>query len=222
MNLELERLSETRIRTGASVAVSSLLRRAAQEGWSGLEFLTGVPGSVGGVVAMNAGTHLGEAKDRLRRVESFGLGESPPQMLVTEGPALRFEYRRNLSLPAGAAVWAAEWEITPSEPKLVKDLIDTTLARRKATQPIDSPSCGSVFKNPSKELSAWQVVDRLGLRGHRIGKARFSEKHSNFILNEGGASAADVRGLIELAKRRARDEMGVALEEEVKYVGEWA
>jgi UDP-N-acetylmuramate dehydrogenase len=101
-------------------------------------------------------------------------------------------------------------------------MIDETLARRKATQPLDYPSCGSVFKNPKEAgLSAWQVIDRLGLRGHRIGDAQFAEKHSNFIVNLESARATDVRALIELAKRRAMEELGVRLEEEVMYVGEF-
>jgi UDP-N-acetylmuramate dehydrogenase len=102
----------------------------------------------------------------------------------------------------------------------VKAAVDATLQRRKATQPIDLPSCGSVFKNPRESgKNAWQVVDALGLRGHRIGGAEFSEIHSNFIVNRGDARAADVRALIALAKSRALAELGIALEEEVKYVG---
>ena len=102
----------------------------------------------------------------------------------------------------------------------MKKVIDETLERRKSTQPVDYPSCGSVFKNPRESgLRAWQVIDRLGLRGHRIGNAQFAEKHSNFIINLGGASAADVRGLIELARRRASAELGISLEEEVKFLG---
>jgi UDP-N-acetylmuramate dehydrogenase len=99
-------------------------------------------------------------------------------------------------------------------------VIDETLARRKATQPIDQPSCGSVFKNPAQSgLSAWQVIDRLGLRGHAIGGAQFSPKHSNFIVNTGGASSRDVMGLVELAQTRARAELGVELETEVIVLG---
>jgi UDP-N-acetylmuramate dehydrogenase len=104
----------------------------------------------------------------------------------------------------------------------VKAAIDELLVRRKSTQPVDLPSCGSVFKNPKAHgISAWQVVDKLGLRGHRIGGAQFSEKHSNFIVNTGGAKAADVRGLIELAKSRAKAELSIELEEEVRYLGDF-
>ncbi len=208
----------TQLRTGAGVAISTLLRRAAQEGWGGLEFLTGVPGSVGGAVFMNAGTHLGEAKDRLRAVEAFVFSQD--QVIRFERDELRFEYRRNFFLPADAIVTAAEWFIDPVSPDEVKLRIDQTLFRRKATQPVDYPSCGSVFKNPRERgLNAWQVVDQVGLRGHRIGDAQFAEKHSNFIINLGSARAEDVKQLIDLAKERARSQLGVELEEEVRFVG---
>jgi UDP-N-acetylmuramate dehydrogenase len=222
VNLELGAVSEegstVRVRSGGSVAVSTFLRRAATEGWAGLELLAGIPGSVGGVVAMNAGTHLGEAKDRLTRVEVFDFA-SASGLRVFEAADLRFEYRRNLFLPKGCVVWSAEWLVKRADPATVKASIDETLARRKASQPIDYPSCGSVFKNPRESgLRAWQVIDKLGLRGHRVGDAQFSEKHPNFIINLDAARAADVRALITLAKERARTELGVELEEEVMYL----
>jgi UDP-N-acetylmuramate dehydrogenase len=209
------------LKTGGSVAVSSLLRRCSQEGWGGLEFLTGIPGSIGGVVVMNAGTHLGEAKDALKSVEIIPLsGEGAGTRKRFSGSELKYQYRKNLFLPGGCVVWQAEWEVCAEVPAQVKARIDETLARRKATQPIDYPSCGSVFKNPKASgKSAWQVVDQLGLRGHRIGDAQFAEKHSNFIINLDRAKAADVRALIELAKSKAQTELGITLEEEVMYVG---
>jgi UDP-N-acetylmuramate dehydrogenase len=222
INLDITPLSPTSLRTGGSVAVSTLLRRAALEGWGGLEFLTGVPGSIGGVVFMNGGTHLGEAKDCLLRVEVLPLlggGEGP---LEFKADGLKYEYRKNSYLPEGAIVWSADWRIEARDPAVVKSAIDELLLRRKSTQPVDLPSCGSVFKNPKKHgISAWQVIDKLGLRGHRIGGAQFSEKHSNFIVNTGGARATDVRGLIELAKARARSELSIELEEEVRYLGDF-
>ncbi len=223
INLEIEPSevseSELTLRTGASVAVSSLLRRASAEGWGGLEFLTGVPGSIGGVVTMNAGTHLGEASGRLRAVEVLLIRKGRLESARFESDELKYSYRRNSYLPSGCVVWAAEWKISRESSEKVKAAINETLARRKATQPIDLPSCGSVFKNPkSSGRSAWQVVDQLGLRGHRIGGAQFSEKHSNFIVNCGDASASDVKALIDLAKSRALSELGIQLEEEVIYL----
>lgn len=213
LNKEIVALGSDLIQTGASVAVSTLLRRAGQEGWGGLEFLSGVPGSIGGVVAMNAGTHLGESQKALHQVDYFYDG----QVVEVRGEGLKFSYRKNHFLPPGAIVIQAKWRVVPDSPEGVKRVIRETLERRKATQPIDYPSCGSVFKNP-KEMRSWQVLDRLGLRGYRMGSAQFSEKHPNFIVNHGGAKSSDVKALIELAKTRAHQELGIELEEEVKYL----
>lgn len=223
LNLEITHhaIDPNRIVTGGSVALSTLLRRATQEGWAGLEFLTGIPGSVGGAIAMNAGTHLGETSDRVKRVVAMNLHESLEKLEFIAGQ-MPFKYRKNFFLPDGAVVYEVEWEVNRVNPLDVKAKIDETLQRRKATQPIDFPSCGSVFKNPRESgLSAWQVIDQLGLRGHRAGGAQFSEKHSNFIINHGTAQAAEVRSLIELAKKLALEKLGIRLEEEVKYLGKF-
>ena len=220
LNQEIEFLNPTRIRVGASVAISTLLRRAAQNGWSGLEFLTGVPGTIGGVVAMNAGTHIGETKDRLKKVEAFSLSGGSAGLHTFEEKDLKYAYRKNFFLPEGAVVCSTEWRIIPSEPGVVKSAIDAMLARRKDSQPIELPSCGSVFKNPKASgLHAWQVIEKLGMRGYRLGGAEFSSKHCNFIVNHGDAKASEVYELIRLAKKRALDELSITLEEEVKYVG---
>ena len=216
-NAALELAESGRVIAGASVTVTSFLRRAGQEGWGGFELLTGIPGAMGGVVAMNAGTHLGEAKDRLESVTAIDLATGEWK---TYGKSeLKFEYRRNLFLPPTAVVWESTWRFEPKDPAQVKSLIDETLLRRKTSQPLEYPSCGSVFKNPYESgKRAWEVIDQLKLRGHRIGNAQFSEKHPNFIVNLGGASSEDVYGLIQLAKQKARDELGVSLHEEVKYL----
>ena len=226
LNLETVLLnsgSEMVLRTGTSVAVSSVLRRASQEGWGGLEFLTGIPGSIGGVVSMNAGTHLGEVKDHLVSVQGFSLLENPMKNPIIYGKEqFKFEYRKNLFIPEGCLIYSADWAIRKTDPLIVKKIIDENLARRKSTQPIDYPSCGSVFKNPKKSgQHAWQVIDQLWLRGHTIGGAQFSEKHCNFIINLGNATATDIKALIDLAKSRAEKELGITLEEEVKFLGKF-
>jgi UDP-N-acetylmuramate dehydrogenase len=170
---------------------------------------------------MNAGTHLGESCSRLMKVEACDLLKTPSGTLETyQGAKLSFEYRRNLFLSEGAVVYAAEWSVDQRAPAQVKALIDETLARRKATQPIDYPSCGSVFKNPKAHgLHAWQVIEKVGLKGHQVGEAQYSEKHCNFIVNLGKAKASDVYALIQMAKTRAREQLGIELEEEVRYLG---
>ena len=224
---EIEELPENTLRVGASVGASSLLRRAQEKGYGGLSRLTGIPGSVGGMVAMNAGTHLGEIKSLLKKIEIVRIGSSPDELesrsLVPDESS--FSYRHNHFLESNELVTHVELRYQSEDPLKVKNEIDDLYQRRKLTQPVDYPSCGSVFKNPKGKsgeggpgFNAWQVIDQLGLRGHRIGNAQFAEKHSNFIINLGDAKAADVIALIELAKTRAMKELGVELQEEVKVV----
>ncbi len=213
---------EVGLKTGGSLPLSTLLKRASLEGWSGLEFFAGIPGTVGGAVRMNAGTHLGEVAHALEKVEVRVLDEGSLNWKRLEflEDQLQFQYRKNLFLPKLCIVKSAEWKIQKTNPAEVKKAIDQVLARRKASQPVDYPSCGSIFKNPKASgFLAWQVIDRLGLRGYRMGNAQFSEKHSNFIINLGKAKATEVLGLIELAKSRAQEELGLTLEEEVITLG---
>ena len=220
LNGSVEMKSPGILEVGSSVLVASLLRRCSTEGWGGLEFLTGVPGSIGGVVVMNAGTHLGEACDRISEVEVFVFSGKERGLKNFSGDELKFSYRKNNFLPAGSIVLKTKWLVDSGRPDQVRAKIDELLARRKSSQPVDQPSCGSVFKNPKESgLHAWQVIEKVGLRGHRIGGAEFSPKHSNFIVNLGNAKASDVRGLIDLAKEKAKAELGITLEEEVKYLG---
>ncbi|MCC7440576.1 MAG: UDP-N-acetylmuramate dehydrogenase [Bdellovibrionales bacterium] len=218
MNLVISAAEGGVVRAGASVMVFSLLKRAGEEGWGGLEFMTGIPGTLGGVVFMNGGTHLGEACDRLESVEAFSLRTGGWRSIPKS--EFRFSYRHNAFLGEDEAIWETSWRFDPEDPALVKARVDEALARRKSSQPVDKPSCGSVFKNPRESsLRAWEVLEKLGLRGQRNGNAQFSEKHPNFIVNLGGARAEDVRSLIELARSRAKDELGITLEEEVRYLG---
>jgi UDP-N-acetylmuramate dehydrogenase len=207
------------LETGGSVMVAQLLAQAVQQGWGGFEFMAGVPGTLGGVVAMNAGTHLGEAAQVLTEVQIFSLFDGG-ELRTLAGPDLRFAYRKNLFLRPGDLVWSAKWKFFPEAPETVRKKIEDVLVRRKATQPLEFPSCGSVFTNPkSAGIHAWQVIDKVGLRGHRIGNVQFSEKYSNFILNLGGAKAADVLALIRLAQREAREKLNIDLEPEVRFLG---
>ncbi len=218
LDLTITELEPGLVRTGAGVAISSFLRRASEQGWGGLEFLTGIPGSIGGAVRMNGGTHLGESSSALQSVDVFSLKSGLSREV--SGEELRFQYRKNLFLAPDDLVVGATWRYRAAPPAEVKALIDSTLVRRKETQPLDAPSCGSVFKNPmSHGMQAWQVVDRLGLRGQRIGNAQISSKHSNWIVNLGDAKASDVRTLIDQVKQRAKAELGISMEEEVVGLG---
>ena len=220
---EIEKIGENKLKLGASVGGSTLLRQAQEKGYQGLSLLTGIPGSVGVMVAMNAGTHLAEMKDICLSVESIDLSRDELTIQTHAVQPSSFSYRRNHFLSASDLVISCTVKYQAGEPSAIKKEIDELYQRRKQSQPVDYPSCGSVFMNPKggpdqKGMHAWQVIDQLGLRGHRIGNAQFAEKHSNFIINLGGALATDVKSLIDLAKARAKNELNIELHEEVKYI----
>jgi UDP-N-acetylmuramate dehydrogenase len=203
------------IEAGASAPISMLLRKASREGWDGLEGWTGIPGTIGGAVFMNAGTHLSESKDLVEKVETFDFDTG--EFRIYEKSQLKFGYRENGFLSPHESVITAWVRHHPAPAAEVDAKISGLLKRRKETQPIDLPSCGSVFRNPKAHgKKAWEVIESLGLKGHRIGGAEFSPKHCNFIVNVGGAKASDIRALIELAKSRALAELGIPLQEEVR------
>lgn len=205
------------IHSGASVTVASFLRRAATAGWDGFEFMSGIPGTIGGVVAMNAGTHLGEAAAHLQQVKTFSFSQKKFSIYPKE--TLLCTYRKNLFLKADEVITEVSWVRRPGDPAIIREKLDGLFRRRKETQPLDFPSCGSVFKNPEgTKLLAWEVVEKLGLRGHRIGNAQIAEKHPNWILNLGDAKASEVIALIELVKTRAHTELGIEIHEEVRIL----
>jgi UDP-N-acetylmuramate dehydrogenase len=219
LDTRVELIEDGILSIGASVPVSSLLRNCASKGWGGLEFLAGIPGQMGGVVAMNGGTHIGEIKDRLLAVSVFSFDSSDPLLEFTRDQ-IKMSYRANHFLPKGSVIYSLQLTMRPTDPQTVKSQIDSILKRRKETQPLEAPSCGSVFKNPKDQgLQAWQVIDQLGLRGHRIGNAQISTKHSNWILNLGQAKAKDVSDLIELVELRAKRELGIEMKPEVIRIG---
>lgn len=207
------------IRVASGVPIATFLRKAATEGWDGFEAISGIPGTFGGVVAMNGGTHLGETSDLILEVRSLDLNGKGDALLTRTASELTFSYRKNHFLAPGEIVIDSLWKKTSGDPGKIREKLDSLYRRRKESQPLDFPSCGSVFKNPKESgLRAWEVVEKLGLRGHRIGNAQISEKHPNWILNLGGARAADVVALIELVKSRAKSELGVILSEEVRIL----
>jgi UDP-N-acetylmuramate dehydrogenase len=130
--------------TGPGVTVASFLRRAATEGWDGFEFMSGIPGTLGGVVAMNGGTHLGEAASMIESVSTFSFANRNEN--VYSPPNLKFSYRKNHFLKPGELVTQIRWKLKPGDPTKIRELLDTLYRRRKETQPLDFPSCGSVFK----------------------------------------------------------------------------
>ena len=197
---------------GASgILVSSTAR---DEGIAGLEFLRSIPGTVGGFVRMNGGAYGGETKDILVDCDVvLRSGE-----LVTLPVAdLHYTYRHS-ELPDGAIVVAARFKGRPGEPAAIQAEMDRIAASREASQPLRSKTGGSTFKNPAGH-KAWQLVDEAGCRGLTLGGAQVSEKHTNFLLNLGNATSADIEALGEEVRRRVKGKSGVELEWEIQRVG---
>jgi UDP-N-acetylmuramate dehydrogenase len=207
------------LKLGASLGAASFLKVAAERGYGGVSCLTGIPGSVGGMIAMNAGTHLGEIGPSLLATEYVNLNDDVLVVKTRTHAAIDFSYRKNHFLKPGDLVTHTYLRASKADPALIKSEINAQYQRRKETQPVNLPSCGSVFMNPCEQgKHAWQVIDELKLRGHQIGQAQISEKHSNFIVNLGNAKASDVKALVDLVKERALCELKIELHEEVKFI----
>lgn len=205
-------------RVGGGLLNTVLLARLKKAGAGGLGCLAGVPGTVGGAVRMNAGWSLGELSDRLEQIE---LALPDGSRVIRPASDLDLGYRR-ARLPVGALVTQA-WvrvEIDPDAVAAEAERVRRYLARRKATQPLHAPSCGSVFKNPEGD-HAGRLIEAVGLKGRRVGGAQISDRHANFIVNTGDASASDVYRLIRLARRLVWLREQVTLAPEVHAIGAW-
>ena len=197
---------------GASgILVSSTARDA---GIAGLEFLRSIPGTVGGFVRMNGGAYGGEVKDILVDCDVVLRSGERVTLPVAE---LRYTYRHS-ELPDGAIVVAARFRGRAGEPAAIQAEMDRISASREASQPLRSKTGGSTFKNPPGE-KAWELVDRAGCRGLQLGGAQVSEKHTNFLINTGEATSAEIEALGDEVRRRVKDNSGVELEWEIQRVG---
>jgi UDP-N-acetylenolpyruvoylglucosamine reductase len=199
---------------GGGAANAVCLHRTRAAGLGGFEFACAIPGTVGGGVQMNAGAYGSDWAKILERALVVSAGGSGWR---TPGE-LGLEYRRS-GLRPGEVVARAEFRLEPRAPEQIKETIAELQARRKAAQPTNKRTFGSVFKNPEHELSAGRMLEACGLRGHRIGGAQISPRHANFIENAGEATANDALELMAEARRRALEDFGVELEHEVRLLG---
>jgi len=199
---------------GASgILVASTARDA---GIAGLEFLRGIPGTVGGFVRMNGGAYGREVADILLDCEVVLPGG---ECVTLPARDLEYSYRHS-RLPDGAIVTSARFQGTPGDSKVIGAEMDRIAAEREQSQPLRSKTGGSTFKNPAGK-KAWQLVDAAGCRGLKVGGAQVSEKHTNFLINTGEATSADIEGLGEEVRRRVSETQGVTLEWEIQRVGRW-
>jgi UDP-N-acetylmuramate dehydrogenase len=200
---------------GAGQPTSRLWLRGHALGLVGMEFIAGIPGTLGGALAMNAGTRLGEMKDVVRRVEvatADGAG-------FLDAAALGFAYR-TCRLPPGAVATRVELALRRGDVAASERAMQEDRDRRRRSQPLDRPNFGSTFRNPPGDF-AGRLVEAVGLKGHRIGGALWSDVHANFVVNAGGATAHDVLALVNLARSRVKESFGTVLETEVRLVGEF-
>ncbi|WP_455204004.1 UDP-N-acetylmuramate dehydrogenase [Kaarinaea lacus] len=212
---EIQRLDGNRVRAEAGVSCAKVARVSAREGLIGAEFLAGIPGTMGGALAMNAGAFGGETWDVVSAVETL-------QRDGTRQTRSPKEYQigyRSVNGPQGEWFVAAELLLTPGDTKASQARIKKLLTRRSETQPIQVPNAGSVFRNPEGDHAA-RLIEATGLKGVCIGGACVSGKHANFIVNSGNASAADIEALIERVAREVENKQGVRLHREVRIIGE--
>lgn len=211
---ELERLDDTHVRAGAGVACAKLAKQCIKWGLGPAEFFAGIPGTVGGALAMNAGAFGGETWRHVVSVttlDRIGVRRERPASDYTVG-------YRHVTGPDNEWFLGAQLQFE-RKPGVSADDIRLLLARRKATQPIGEWSCGSVFTNPPGDHAA-RLIEAAGLKGYRIGGARVSEMHANFIVNDGTATAADIEQLIAQVRSTVEKVHGVKLTPEVRVVGE--
>ncbi|HEY8767081.1 MAG TPA: UDP-N-acetylmuramate dehydrogenase [Dehalococcoidia bacterium] len=208
-----------KIRVGSGMSFAALARRLASGGFAGIEWACGIPGSMGGAVVSNAGAYGHSLRDVLVGAR---LTDSRGEIIEMTPGELALGYR-NSAFTHGKLkeeiVLTVDLRVQAGDPEQLKERVRQLDQQRRGAQP-PGRNCGSVFQNPA-ERSAWQYIDDVGLREHRIGNAQFSKQHSNFIQNLGGATAADVRALITLAQERVRERFSVELIPEVMFIGEF-
>lgn len=217
----------TTVTAGAAALDAHVARKSADAGLD-LTFLRTIPGSIGGAVCMNAGCYGSYTADVLREVEVvLRSGE----LAALTGEDLNFAYRQS-DLPEGAIITKAVFDAPKGDPEELHARMEDQLAKRDATQPTKDRSAGSTFRNPAgfsstgrdddtHDLKAWKVIDDAGMRGATLGGAQMSPKHSNFLINTGGATAADLEGLGEEVRKKVYAHSGITLEWEIKRVGEF-
>lgn len=201
----------------AGASLSACAQAAQREGLSGLAELSGIPGTIGGGVIMNAGAYGGELSQVVSEVSTVALSDLAP--LHFEGDALDFSYRHSAMMDAGVIVTRVVLSLTPGDPQAIRERMESLARTRREKQPLEYPSAGSTFKRPEGFFAA-KLIDDCGLRGLRVGDAQVSEKHTGFVVNLGQATASDILALMDEVKARVFAATGVMLEPEVRVLGE--
>lgn len=211
----LERTGEREVTAGAGVTLARLATFAAGEGLTGLEFASGIPGTLGGGVLMNAGAYGGEMVQVVRRTRCL-----TPEGTVKEivGEEHDFSYRHSVFSQGEDVILSSVLELEPDNAEAIRARIAELAQKRKTKQPLEYPSAGSMFKRPQGYFAA-ALIEQCGLKGFTVGGAQVSEKHAGFVINRGGATCADVLALVKEVQRRVKEQTGVELEMEVRRLG---
>ena len=210
------KIDDTKVVAGAAAAFGILVQAVVDRGLEGLEFGEGIPGTVGGGLVMNAGAFGGEMAKVVTLVH--GVTESG-EALALSRDGVKFAYRRT-ELPAHFIITRVDFELARGNRAQLTARVAELHAKRASRQPRGVPNAGSIFKNPPGNF-AGKLLEGAGLKGTRLGGAAFSDQHANFIMNLGGAQAAEVRALIDMARNKVKEQSGVWLEPEVRLVGDW-
>lgn len=206
---------KTCFKVSAGTLLSGFAKAICRDGFTGMEFATGIPGSVGGAVVMNAGAYGGEIRDCLVNAEVL---TADGEVLSLTGEQLELSYRHSNVTERGYIVISASFALEKGNPDAIRATVEELAGKRKDKQPLEFPSAGSTFKRPEGYF-AGKLIDDCGLRGFTVGGAQVSEKHCGFVINRGGATAEDVLGLIGAVQKKVLEQFGVLLEPEVRFLG---
>ena len=209
-------INEDEIEAGAGVPIPVLARKAYENGLSGLEFASGIPGTLGGAIKINAGAYGGEFKDVVTFTTYL---DNNLQVHTVSNEEQNFSYRNSRFNNTDDIIISAKMKLKKENKDIIKAKMDELSAKRKAKQPINFPSAGSVFKRKNEYIAA-EVIDKCGLKGYNIGDAYISDLHAGFIVNKGNATAQDVIQLIEHIKNTVHEKYNINLELEIKVIGE--
>lgn len=213
-NLEIDTDREL-VFVDSGVLLNQLVIEVAQGGLSGLEFGAGIPGTIGGAIRGNAGAFGGEMSQVVKKVKTL---DSQGQEKEYSQKDCQFGYRESIFKHNQDIILSAELKLHKGDKETINQTIQKNLEQKKQTQDYQYPSSGCIFKNPSGQ-SAGTFIDKLNLKGFKVGQAMISKKHANFIVNLGGAKAEDIVMLISIIKQKVRDNLGIQLMEEIQYVG---
>lgn len=216
MDVVSEDSGTVKLKAGAGMPLSELVKYCSEHGLSGVEPLAGIPGTIGGAVFMNAGTKEGSISDVIDTVTFI---ERSGRIKTQDRDQMGFGYRVCNALSTSTIVVSALLTLKRADIKKVRKKVEAILKDKTDTQPLNYPSCGSIFKNPPK-IKAWKLLDEAGVRGVRVRGAKYSELHTNFIINTGNAAADDVLALIDAGIEKVKEKSGIRLELEAIIIGE--